>query len=282
MAAGLRFESGTNGSFVFDTGVLKGTLREGGKSRGLSSLIHEPTGTRLDASMGLFGHYRLFTKNRRYGAGAWDFPSEAVLQSDGSVKVTWAVSEAVPFKLGAVYRWASASALDLETTVTATTRLENFESFLACYFAPDFTNCLVYAKGGANSEWMRAVSADGTWQTFAREQGVWGLIRDGRWKLEPNPVDWVERPVYAAPLAIRRAPGAGVMTVVMAPPTDCFAVSTPHETEGHRSVYLSLFGRDIAPGTTATARARLVVLPSGEGAAARPFYEEFLAALRKR
>ena len=125
------------------------------------------------------------------------------------------------------------------------------------------------------------MAADGTWQTFAREPAVWGLIRDGRWKLEPNPVDWVERPAYGAPLDIRRAPAAGVMAVIMALPTDCFAVSTPHETEGHRSLYLSLFGRDLEPGTTATARARLVLLPAGEGEAAQPFYQEFLAAPRK-
>jgi hypothetical protein len=45
----------------------------------------------------------------------------------------------------------------------------------------------------------------------------------------------------------------------MAPPQDCFAVLTPFGEEGHRSVYLSLFGRDLKAGETATARARLVI-----------------------
>jgi hypothetical protein len=45
----------------------------------------------------------------------------------------------------------------------------------------------------------------------------------------------------------------------MAPPEDCFAVLTPYGEEGHRSLYLSLFGRDLKPGETARARARLVV-----------------------
>ncbi|MCX6924779.1 MAG: hypothetical protein NT154_16425, partial [Verrucomicrobia bacterium] len=56
--------SGTN-EFAFDTGVLKGKLRAGGKSTGLSSVVHLPTGARLDSSMGLFGHYRVFSANKR-------------------------------------------------------------------------------------------------------------------------------------------------------------------------------------------------------------------------
>ena len=70
--------SGTNG-FAFDTGVLKGKLRAGGKSTGLSSVVHLPTGVTLDSSMGLFGHYRLFSTNKRYGTAAWDWPSDARL-----------------------------------------------------------------------------------------------------------------------------------------------------------------------------------------------------------
>src|SRR5664279_621881 len=57
--------SGTN-EFTFDTGVLKGKLRADGKSRGLSSVVHLPSGATLDTSMGLFGHYRVFSANKRY------------------------------------------------------------------------------------------------------------------------------------------------------------------------------------------------------------------------
>jgi hypothetical protein len=40
---------------------------------------------------------------------------------------------------------------------------------------------------------------------------------------------------------------------------DCFAIATPHQTESHYSVYLSLFGRDLKAGETVRARARLLV-----------------------
>jgi hypothetical protein len=45
----------------------------------------------------------------------------------------------------------------------------------------------------------------------------------------------------------------------MSPPLDCFGVLTPFEGEGHRSMYLSLFGKDLKAGETARARARLVI-----------------------
>src|ERR1017187_10391080 len=125
--------SGTNG-FTFDTGVLRGKLRAGGKSTGLSSVVHVPTGMRLDSSMGLFGHYRQFSANKRYSDAAWYWPSDASLRPDGSVEVHWPSAEDRPFELSAVYHWASPNILDLETSMLAKTNLAKFESFLGSYF----------------------------------------------------------------------------------------------------------------------------------------------------
>lgn len=254
--------AGTNG-FTFDTGVLRGKLRAEGKSRGLSSVVYVPTGTRLDSSMGLFGHYRVFSANQRYGGGAWDWPSEAKLGLDGSVEIRWPADAERPFELGATYRWAAADILDLETRVQAKTNLVKFESFLASYFVPDFTNSQVWVselpgKPGTRV-FMSAEQRFGTWLTFPRDDVAVGIIRDGRWKFPPSPVDWVIMPRLAAPLGVRRAPATGLTAVVMSLPSDCFAVMTPHQTEGHYSIYLSLFGRDLRSGETARARARLVI-----------------------
>jgi len=59
-------------------------------------------------------------------------------------------------------------------------------------------------------------------------------------------------------VALRRDAKSGLAAVLMTPPDDCFAISMPYGEEGHRSVYLSLFGRDVKAGESATARARLV------------------------
>src|SRR5512142_1429703 len=112
-APGLRFVAGQNNEFTFDTGILTGKLRAGGRSTGLSSVFEKSTG-RLDASMGLLGHYRVFTTNKRYGTAAWDWPSEARLTGDGSVEVRWPAAADRPFELRATYRWASPVAVDLE------------------------------------------------------------------------------------------------------------------------------------------------------------------------
>lgn len=253
---------GTNG-FTFDTGVLRGRLRAHGRAKGLSEVEHVPSGRRLDHSMGLFGHYRVFTANKRYGNGAWDWPGEAKLQADGSVKARWPATDDRPFELSVTYRWATLNALDVITTVSAKADLVNFESFLASYFAPGFTNSLAYVaelpgKPAARG-FLAAEPSFGTWLAFPRDDAVMATIRDGRWTIPPSPVEWVQMPRLAKPLGLRRDPNTGLTAVVMAPPEDAFALCTPQQTEGHRSLYLSLFGRDLKAGESASARARLLI-----------------------
>jgi hypothetical protein len=251
--------SGTN-EFTFDTGVLKGKLRSDGKSKGLSSVVHVPTGLTLDSSMGLFGHYRVFSANKRYGTAAWDWPSEAKLHKDGSVEVHWPSAEDRPFELRAVYRWTAPDTLDLETIVKAKADLPKFESFLASYFSECFTNSSAYVRSNSQ-QWLEpADKSFGVWQAFPRDDKAVSIIQDGRWKFPPNPVDWVIRPYLAKPLAVRGCPVNGLRAVLMSPPSDCFGVLTPFEGEGHRSMYLSLFGKDLKAGETARARARLMIV----------------------
>ncbi len=259
----LRFvDAGTNG-FTFDTGLLRGKLRAGGKSTGLSSVIHIPTGTRLDRSMGLFSHYRLFTTAHRYGTAAWDAQSDAALAADGSVEVRWPAAPERPFELRAVYRWAAPDTLDLETSVSARSDLPKFESFLASYFSEGFTNAAIFVNSNGQRWFMRLEQTNGTWQAFPRDAAAAAIIRDGRWKIEPNPVDWVLMPTLAEPLGVRRCVAKEVRGVLMSRPSDCFAILAPFETEPHYSMYLCLFGRDLKAGETARARTRLWITQCG-------------------
>ncbi len=257
----LGFAPGASNEFTFDTGVLRGKLRAGGKSVGLSSVVHIPSGLRLDHSMGLFSHYRVFSSGKRYGTAAWDWPSQARLKPDGAVEVSWPATDR-PFELRALYHWSASNVLDLETSVRAQTDLPKFESFLASYFTEAFTNASVYAKPAGDSagavSFLPLEKSAGTWQVFPKDSSMLSLIQDGRWKIEPNPVDWVVRPPLAAPVCTRRAAANGVTVVLMGLLGDCFAISAPYESEPHYSMYLSLFGRDLRPGETATARSRLV------------------------
>ncbi len=275
----LSFLQGTNGEYTFDTGVLKGKLRAGGRSAGLSSVMHIPSGTRIDASMGLFSHYRVFSEHKRYGTAAWDWPSEAKLAPDGSVEVRWPAAADRPFELGAIYRWAAPDTLDLTTTVRPQTNLLQFESFLASYFAPSFTNAEVEVE--QPPRFMAAEQSAGVWQAFPRDAAATAIIQDGRWKFEPNPVDWVIRPNLAEPLGFRRCPATGLTAVLMSPPRDCFAILTPHQTEPHYSMYLSLFGRHLRAGEFIRARSRLVIREKLSEPAIRELYSTYTRNLSR-
>ena len=73
--------------------------------------------------------------------------------------------------------------------------------------------------------------------------------------------------------------GSPLMAVIMSPPPDAFALCTPHQTEGHYSMYLSLFGRDLKTGETAQARARLLIAEKLTETEAVKAYENYLKQL---
>ncbi|MCX5684555.1 MAG: hypothetical protein NT049_12825 [Planctomycetota bacterium] len=246
--------------YTFNTGLLRGTLRGGGKSKGL--LPVKCGDAAIAGSLGILSPYRLLTADARFGTAAWDWASQAQLLPDGAVEVRWSPDADHPLEMTAVYRWAAANTLDFTATVKPQRDLKKFELFLASYFA-GFPVSQVYVQenpqAAGKPAFMEAVQAAAVWQAFPRDDAAAGIINDGRWKFPPNPVEWKIMPRLAAPLAMRRDAKTGLAAVLMAPPGDCFAVLTPFGEEGHRSLYLSLFGRDLKAGEPATARARLVV-----------------------
>ena len=280
---GLRFKSAGGGEFEFNTGVLAGKLRAEGKSVGLLPVVHLATGATLTRSMGFAGHYRVFSANHRYGEGAWYWPSMAKLLEDGAVEVHWPAAEDRPFEMWAVYRWAGPAAVDVETRVRAQAELRDFESFLASYFSDRFSSAQVYARGPDDKPaFLPADEPNGLWQMFPRDSGALRLIHDGRWKIEPHPVDWAIRPALAQPVAVRRDQRSGIVAVLMAPPEDCFVVATPHQTEPHFSLYLSLFGRTLKAGEQARARVRLMIVESPGSDRVLGLFQEYLRDLRRR
>jgi hypothetical protein len=281
----LAFAKDARGGYTFNTGVLRGVLRQNGTSRGLSSVVHIPTGTRLDGSVGIAGHYRVFTTNKRYGTAAWDWPGTAELQADGSVRTTWPAAEDRPFEMTALYRWADSQTLDVETTVTACADLSGFESFFASYFNEAFPSPYVLADTlGPKILWdfLLGEKSYGDWLMFTfRGDPRCDLMQDGRWRLEPNPVNWTVLPRLDAPLCLRRGEGHKVAVVMMAPRQDCFAAAMPHEGESHYSLYLSLFGRDFKAGESARARTRFIAAENLSDSKVYDLYGQYLTRLRR-
>jgi hypothetical protein len=279
----LAFVANDKGEYTFDTGILRGTLRQGGKSQGLAPVVYVPTGARLDRSMGILSYYRVFTTGKRYGAGAWDWPSTAKLLPDGAVQITWPEAADRPFEMAALYRWKDAQTIDLETTVTARKDLGKFESFLAAYFSEAFPTPCVYVRQSSDAQGkpglLPARKTYGDWQMFPRDDQVLPVIRDGRWGLQPNPVNWTIMPRLAGPLCLRCGPGGGLVAVLMAPPEECFTVATPYEGESHYSLYMSRFGHDLKAGETARARTRLVIASGISDDQAITLFQRYLKEL---
>lgn len=91
---------------------------------------------------------------------------------------------------------------------------------------------------------------------------------------------WTIMPCMAAPVGVRQTAAGNLVVVLMAPPEDCFAISTPYEGEGHYSMYLSLFGRDVPAGQTVKARSRLAVAEGLSDDQIAALYKEYMKELR--
>lgn len=280
VAPKLVFTQSKDDGYEFDTGIIRGRLRGAGKDLGLTSTVHLPTDTKLSGEYGILSYYRVFTTNKRYGHAAWEWPSTSKLLPDGAVQVTWPRANDRPFEMVAVYRFRDDSTLDVETIVKADEDLSKFEVFLASYFNESFPLPKVYVAASPETDrkpaFVTAKKSFGNWQMFPRNEVVLPIIHDGRWQKEPNPVDWKIMPPLAKPIAIRQGLKDAPTAILMAPPDDCFAISTPYEGEGHYSMYFSLFGRDIEAGQTATAHLRLVVTSAATEKAIPDLYQKYM------
>ena len=279
----LAFTANEDGGYEFDTGILRGRLRQAGKGLGLSSAVHVPTGTMLNGAYGILSYYRVFTTNKRYGTAAWSWPCSSKLLPDGAVQVTWPEGDDRPFEMTAIYRFRDGSTLDVETIVKPGKDLSKFEVFLASYFHEAFPLSQVYVAASAQTEgkpaFLTAKKSFGNWQMFPRNNDVVPIIRDGRWKKQPNPVDWKIMPSMAMPIALRRGSKTAPTAILMAPRDDCFAIATPYQGEGHYSMYFSLFGRDVRAGQTARARLRLVVTNAASDLEILNLYRKYMKDL---
>ncbi|MFV1966163.1 MAG: hypothetical protein ACC628_12130 [Pirellulaceae bacterium] len=264
----LAFRPAGDGLFEFDTGKLTGRLKVDGKDQGLYPVVDVATGAELVHAPGIFSFYRVFANGERYGNAARDWPTVSTLLPDGAVELRWPAAEEHPLAMTGVYRWTSADTLDLEVSITPRQKMRRFELFMSSYFTKGF-RASVFAKEGEGGRARfepvdKTPSSGGRYVTFPRDAEALAMVRDGRWTIPPSPVDWDMRSWLAAPLAIRRDTSLGLTAVMMLRPEDCFAVSTPWNPEsseagGYRSLYQSLFGRDLEAGQTVRAHCRLVI-----------------------
>lgn len=292
----LSFELEGNGIYTFNTGTLSGRLRLDGQTQGINELIHIPSGQEVTyggRKLPLLSHYRLFTTATRYGNAARDWPTVCTLQSDGAVQAVFQPQEDYPFSMTAVFRLGAQDAVDVETIVTAKDDLPRFEVFLSNYFGEgyDASVYVVHSLRAPGQPYFARADHNPlvaeNYLLFPRDRQSVLTVFDGRWAVPPSPVEWCITRYLAAPIGVRRHNETGLTALVMAPPDDCFAVATPYNQDppdnvaDHRSLYLSLFGGDVAKGDTVRARSRLQILASPTDDALRACYEAYLGTLAK-
>jgi hypothetical protein len=249
-----------SGEYTVNTGFVKGALGGEGRAWGLLPLVTEKDNMDLSGSVGLLTYYRVFTTNHRHCESMRALPCETSMEAKNRVRFHWSTGEERPFTLTAIYQWVAPDTIDLETVVEAKATLPDFDVFLSSYMTPEFPVSSVYAKvPDTGNAFVTAEPEEGVWQVFPRDDAAIKLIQDGRWKIEPSPVDWAIRPYTAAPLIYRRHEQSGLTVATMARPEDCFAVFTPQRGETHYSMYFSLFGRTLKEGETVRARVRMVI-----------------------
>ena len=265
----LAFKSVGPGLFDFHTGKLSGRLKLDGQFQGVTDIVDIPSGRRLTRPPGVFSFYRVFSANKRYGNAARDWPTTCKLLADGSVEVRWPAAKEHPVEISAVYRWSAPDTLDLQTTVKPSRDMPCFEMFLSSYFTDNF-RASIYMKPAVGADAKPSfVAADpgpkskADYAIFPRDAAAEAMISDGRWSIPPSPVSWDIEQWMAVPLAIRRDKATGITAAMMAGPQDCFAFScrwnVAEKMHGYRSLYMSLFGKDLKAGQTATANCRLLI-----------------------
>jgi hypothetical protein len=279
MPSSLAFQKADDGGLVFNTGVIKGKLGEKGIRKGFSSLVHVPTGQSMDRSMGIMSIYRVFGDGKRFGTGAWDLPGTIQLEPNGAALIQWPAAPDRPFTMEARYKWAAPDTADIEIQVSANRDLPKFETFLSSYFHESFNQCAVLCRtnlpSGKQYDFISAEKRWGDWLMFPKNDLAVSLIKDGRWQLLPNPVNWTIMPPFAKPIGFRSST-KGITAVFMAPESDCFDIACPHQAEGHYSLYLSLFGRDIKAGEIVKARVRMVITTKNDLETVEQLYSQWL------
>ncbi|HPA20631.1 MAG TPA: hypothetical protein PLU30_22975 [Verrucomicrobiae bacterium] len=286
----LAFRPVEGGYAEFDTRLLRGKMRLDGKVQGISSLAYVPTGAELLKSVGLLSYYRVFSSGKRYGHAARDWPLRAEVLVGGALRIVFPPAEEHPLELTGTFRWRTPDTLDLETTVTPQVAMPRLEVFLSSYLADGFEGSVYlkpnrFDKKGAaafvRADWCELI--DGDYLAFPRDREVLPMIYDGRWEIPPSPVTWAFTRYLEAPIGIRRDAGAGLTAVIMSPSKDCFAVSMPYNKQpadnvaGHGSIYMSLFGQDVAAGQTVAAHCRLIIAKDLSDEAILGRYRQYLA-----
>lgn len=144
-----------------------------------------------------------------------------------AILMRWPATTDRPFNLEARYSFPMPNLVRLEVTVAAKKELIDFEVQVGSYFDKGFPSAGVLMGDG---KFVSSPAKLGTWHAFPRDAQAKAIIGDGRWKHDPNPVEFVIRPSFASPVSIRRHTSANLQAPLKSHPPTALP-STTHTTE---------------------------------------------------
>jgi hypothetical protein len=287
-------------SFDFETPDLQGTIRTDGPYHGVSRLVDKRTGKQvIDPRYSALNLFRLFSVNQ--GMGMPRMMERTVQATPQSVEIKWAATDAHQGEITARYEVREPNAVDLTVTIRSKGAYSGYELFMSSYFDKLLRPHVFLqpvGRGALNPEpqWVLPMVNDafrGTVLVFPRDSHSARRCVDGRWERNEFGAPTVQMcPVrhYARCLAVLTDADKQSAVVLMAQPTECYAISTRYHADEeadrltpYSAFDLSLFGHDLLPDDVRTAKVRLTVAPL-DSTMSQPLklYEAFLAETKSK
>ncbi|MBI5773812.1 MAG: hypothetical protein HZA89_08735 [Verrucomicrobia bacterium] len=266
------------GAYDFETAQMSGSIQPEGPYHGVTHLVDKRIGRELtDKRYSALNLFRLFSVN--LGMGTPRSMERKVKATDTAVEITWPATEAHQGEITARYEVRDPDAIDLTMTLRVRGTYAGYELLLPSYFDKTLIPH-VYLKRRAVS--TKPTDVDlvvpmfnevfrGCGLVFPRDAHAARRPFDGRWerseyKMPTAPFLPVRH--YAHPLAFMTDAEKKLAVVLMMRRERCSAISARYfsERDEERATSYSafdflVFGDDLLPGDTRTAKIRLALTP---------------------
>jgi hypothetical protein len=185
----------------------------------------------------------------------------------------------------------SDNAIDCTIDVASYAAYADYELMMSAYFAEGFKPGAYIGPGVrgpvAEIEQVRPVAAPflrDLYLAFPRDERAANILTDGRWQRGRHLTRFAPVRYYAIPFGFYSHQATGLDILLMSRAEDVFAVSMAYHSDDptddvgqHRSLYLSLFGRDLDPGQRVQTAVRLQLGEwGGDATAHQNQYARFL------
>jgi hypothetical protein len=244
-------------------------------------LVHKPTGVRVSPEDGDMEKAGAFTVFRSYARSSWLTELRAirpeVIQHDSGALLVWNPTFAHQARVSALFAIEEPNIIQLDLSVEGYAHYADYELLLSNYVAASLNGgVFVRSNDLADGDEYEKVDVvdnpafHGMYPFFPRDEHAANIMTDGRGQKGR----WYWRAAccrrHAFPLGF--ATDGRVDVILMGRPEDVSSVGVTYSAEGdgydgvarHHALYLSLFGRDLHPGTGWRTQVRLVVQAHGD------------------